>query len=50
MRFFTDDFEAPSSALRGFEGIDAVFVWSDYWHRYLAFRNGLAAWNALPPR
>lgn len=50
IRFFTDDFEAPSSDLRGYERADAVFIWSDYWHRYLTFRSGSWTWNALPLR
>lgn len=50
VRFFTDDFEAPASGLRGYEGVDAVFVWSDYWHRFLVYQDGLWAWKDLPPR
>jgi len=49
VRFFTDDFEAPSTTLRGYEGVDAVFVWSDYWHRYLSYQGGLWEWNDFPP-
>lgn len=50
VRFFTDDFEAPCSELRGYEGIDAVFIWSDYWHRFLSFQGGRWAWIAFPLR
>jgi hypothetical protein len=49
-RFFTDDFEVPASAPpAGFDSLDALWVWSNYWHRYLAFRHGSWAWVGFPP-
>ena len=48
VRFFADDFDAPVRAPRGYEGVDSLFVWSDYWHRYLACERGQWAWCALP--
>lgn len=49
-RFFTDDFRPPSFAPTGFDSVDALWIWSNYWHRYLAFRNGRWAWVEFPPR
>lgn len=49
-RFFTDDFELPASAPAGFDSVDALWIWSNYWHRYLAFRNGSWTWIGFPPR
>lgn len=47
-RFFTDDFAAPESPPQGFEGIDALWIWSNYWHRFLAFRNRSWHWREFP--
>lgn len=49
-RFFTDDFPAPTSAPAGFDSVDALWVWSNYWHRYLVFRNDSWSWVEFPPR
>ena len=49
-RFFADDFRLPTSTPAGFESIDALWICSNYWHRYLSFRNGLWAWIDFPPR
>jgi hypothetical protein len=49
-RFFTDDFEVPASAPSGFDSLDALWVWSNYWHRYLMYRDGSWAWVGFPPR
>ncbi|WP_417218582.1 hypothetical protein [Arthrobacter sp.] len=49
-RFFADDFQLPTSTPAGFESVDALWIWSNYWHRYLSFRNGLWAWIDFPPR
>ena len=49
-RFFTDDFQPPTSAPAGFDSVDALWIWSNYWHRYLAFRNDSWAWVDFPPR
>lgn len=48
-RFFTDDFAAPLSSPAGFDAVDALWIWSNYWHRYLTFRNGSWNWIELPP-
>lgn len=47
-RFFTDGFETPHLPPQGFDGIDALWVWSNFWHRYLAFRNGTWRWLGFP--
>jgi hypothetical protein len=49
VRFFTDDFAAPESSPQGFEGLDALWIWSDYWHRFLVHRTRSWAWVDLPP-
>lgn len=43
-RFFTDDFAAPQYPPHDFDGIDALWIWSNYWHRYLVFRNRSWHW------
>lgn len=48
-RFFTDDFEAPRRPPQGFEGVDALWVWSNYWHRCLMFRDQTWSWLNFPP-
>ena len=50
VRFFTDDFDAPVRSPRGFEGLDALWVWSDYWHRYLVHRGATWSWIDFPPK
>lgn len=45
---FTDDFSPPARRPRGFEGLDGLWVWSEFWHRYLALRGGDWAWEAFP--
>lgn len=50
VRFFTDDFIAPETPPQGFEGLDALWVWSDYWHRYLVYRNAAWSWIDFPPK
>lgn len=47
-RFFTDDFETPKAAPKGFEELDALWIWSNYWHRYLVFRNQKWSWLDFP--
>lgn len=49
-RFFTNDFPAPSRSPEGFCGLDGVWVWSNFWHQYLAWRGGCWAWLDFPPR
>lgn len=48
-RFFTDDFEAPSVAPEGFAGLDAIWIWSNFWHRYLLYRDESWSWIPFPP-
>ncbi|WAC65732.1 hypothetical protein OVA14_10410 [Agrococcus sp. SL85] len=47
-RFLTDDFEAPSRAPRGYEGIDALWVWSRFWHRSLICDAAGWRWQPFP--
>lgn len=42
-RLFADDFETPLRVPAGFSGLDGLWVWSEYWHRYLAC--GPAGWR-----
>jgi hypothetical protein len=49
-RFFTNDFPAPDRTPVGFSGIDGIWVWSTYWHKYLACIAGTWRWLDLPPR
>jgi len=35
-RFFTNDFPAPTRSPEGFNGLDGIWVWSNYWHQFLA--------------
>lgn len=49
VRFFTDDFEAPTNIPRGFAGVDALWIWSEFWHRSLQFRRGHWRWIPFPP-
>ena len=50
VRFFTDDFDTPATPPMGFDGLDALWVWSDYWHRYLVYRDAAWAWIDFPPK
>ncbi|KGM09344.1 hypothetical protein N869_02015 [Cellulomonas bogoriensis 69B4 = DSM 16987] len=50
VRFYTDDFRAPSRFPRGYEGIDGLWVWSNYWHRFLGWRGGRWSWENFPSR
>lgn len=47
-RYFTDDFSTPTRPPTGYEGIDGLWVWSNYWHRYLWCRNRSWVWLDLP--
>lgn len=49
IRFFTDDFDAPARVPEGFDGLDGLWIWSDYWHRYLALRDARWTWVEFPP-
>lgn len=50
VRFFTDDFDAPETPPQGFEGLDALWVWSGYWHRYLIYKDAAWSWLDFPPK
>jgi len=50
VRFFTNDFPAPTRKPEGFAGIDGIWVWSNYWHQYLAWFAGDWRWLDFPPR
>ena len=47
-RFFTDDFELPVRPPHGFEEVDSLWVWSNYWHRSLVFRDQSWRWLEFP--
>jgi hypothetical protein len=47
-RFFTIDFQAPTGSPEGFRGIDGIWVWSNYWHQYLAWLAGKWRWLDFP--
>ncbi|MEV8266843.1 hypothetical protein [Microbacterium sp. NPDC076911] len=47
-RFFTDDFETPQLPPQGFDDIDALWFWSNYWHRFLLFRDRSWRWLNFP--
>lgn len=49
-RFFTNDFPAPARSPDGFSGIDGIWIWSNYWHQYLACLAGRWRWLDFPPR
>lgn len=49
-RFFTSDFPAPNRSPEGFSGLDGIWVWSNYWHHYLAWRAGTWQWLDFPPK
>jgi hypothetical protein len=48
-RFFANDFPAPDRAPTGFEGLDGVWVWSNFWHQVLVWRGGTWSWVDFPP-
>ena len=49
-RFFTDDFEPTGLLPQGFRSLDAVWVWSNFWHRYLVYRDESWSWVEFPAR
>jgi hypothetical protein len=49
-RFFTNDFPAPTRSPQGFNGLDGIWVWSNYWHQYLAWLAGNWHWLEFPPK
>ncbi|HSO70019.1 MAG TPA: hypothetical protein VLQ67_10305 [Arachnia sp.] len=50
IRFFTDDFAAPSRRPQGYDGLDGLWVWSNYWHRFLGWHDGVWTWHRFPSR
>jgi hypothetical protein len=48
-RFFTNEFPVPTRSPQGFRGIDGIWVWSNYWHQYLAWLAGTWQWLDFPP-
>lgn len=50
IRFFTDDFAAPSRRPQGYDGLDGLWVWSNFWHRFLGWHHGVWAWHHFPRR
>lgn len=49
-RFFTNDFPTPGRSPQGFDGLDGIWVWSNYWHQFLACRAGTWQWHDFPPQ
>lgn len=49
-RFFTNDFPAPTRNPEGFNGLDGVWVWSNYWHQFLSWRDGTWQWLDFPSK
>lgn len=49
-RFFTNDFPPPTRSPEGFDGLDGIWVWSNYWHQFLAWRAGTWQWLDFPRR
>jgi hypothetical protein len=47
-RFFTNDFPCPVRSPEGFAGIDGLWIWSNYWHQYLVWRDGSWRWLDFP--
>ncbi|WP_156761956.1 hypothetical protein [Microbacterium karelineae] len=49
VRFFTDDFDPPATRPLGFDAVDVLWVWSNYWHRFLRYRHQEWKWIDFPP-
>lgn len=47
-QFFTDDFDIPTMRPRGYESVDVLRIWSNYWHRYLVYSDCRWAWMPFP--
>ena len=43
-RYFTDDFAPPHRAPVGYDELDGLWVWSNFWHRYLVCRDRTWTW------
>lgn len=39
VRFFTGDFDPPTTPPIGFEAVDVLWVWSNFWHRFLRYQD-----------
>lgn len=48
-KFFTDDFEPPATSPAGFESVDTLWVWSNYWYRFLRHQDRQWTWVDFPP-
>jgi hypothetical protein len=48
VRFFADDFTVPARFPDGYQGIDGLWIWSNYWHRVMGWRNGSWDWHDTP--
>lgn len=48
VRFFANEFPAPTRRPEGFEGIDGIWVWSDYWRQFLVWFADGWRWLDLP--
>ncbi len=48
IRFFNDAFDVPTRFPAGYEGIDGLWIWSNFWHRVLGWNNGAWAWYDTP--
>ncbi|WP_157544434.1 hypothetical protein [Jonesia quinghaiensis] len=44
VRFFTDDFDPPVTRPAGFDAVDVLWVWSNYWHRFLRYQDQEWTW------
>ena len=49
-QFFTNNFPAPTRSPEGFNGMDGIWVWSNYWHQYWAWRAGTWQWLDFPSK
>ena len=48
VQFRTDDFRVPELPLKGFDGVDQVWFFSELWHRILVFRDMEWVWVESP--
>lgn len=48
IRFFTDDFDLPATPPIGFEAVDVLWVWSNFWHRFLRYQDREWTWMDFP--
>lgn len=50
IRFFTDDFDALATPPLDFEDLDALWIWSDYRHRYVVYKDATWSWIDFQPK